>query len=177
MMDSKRDAKRQRVLPTGGTETGEGKSCADENAADFAQYFCHYATLRHQVQMLVDRPRMDAYFHAITKNAACFRDKVVLDVGAGTGILAVWAAHAGARKVYAVEATRAAEHARALSRHNGVAHVVDVIQGTVGSVAKTSIEPVDIIVSEWMGFLLLRESMLDSVLFARDTWLKPGGAM
>lgn len=35
----------------------------------------------------------------------------------------------------------------------------------------------DIIISEWMGYFLLRESMLDSVLFARDKWLKPGGAL
>ena len=36
-------------------------------------------------------------------------------------------------------------------------------------------EKVDIIVSEWMGFYLIHESMLTSVLFARDKWLKPGG--
>ena len=36
---------------------------------------------------------------------------------------------------------------------------------------------VDIIVSEWMGYLLVRESMLDSVLFARDKFLKKGGAL
>jgi hypothetical protein len=36
-------------------------------------------------------------------------------------------------------------------------------------------EKVDIIVSEWMGFYLLHESMLQSVLHARDKWLKPGG--
>ena len=36
---------------------------------------------------------------------------------------------------------------------------------------------VDIIISEWMGYFLLRESMLDSVLYARDKWLKPGGAL
>ena len=38
-------------------------------------------------------------------------------------------------------------------------------------------EQVDIIISEWMGYFLLRESMLDSVLFARDKFLRPGGAM
>jgi hypothetical protein len=38
-------------------------------------------------------------------------------------------------------------------------------------------EQVDIIVSEWMGFYLLHESMLDSVLYARDQWLKPGGLL
>jgi type I protein arginine methyltransferase len=36
---------------------------------------------------------------------------------------------------------------------------------------------VDVIVSEWMGYGLLYESMLDSVLCARDRFLKPGGVM
>lgn len=35
----------------------------------------------------------------------------------------------------------------------------------------------DIIVSEWMGYCLLYESMLDTVLKARDRWLRPGGKM
>ena len=39
------------------------------------------------------------------------------------------------------------------------------------------IEKVDIIISEWMGYCLFYESMLDTVLFARDKWLKPGGLM
>lgn len=36
---------------------------------------------------------------------------------------------------------------------------------------------VDIIISEWMGYFLLRESMLDSLVRARDRWLVPGGLM
>ncbi len=40
-----------------------------------------------------------------------------------------------------------------------------------------SFQQVDIIISEWMGYFLLRESMLDSVLVARDRFLKPGGAL
>jgi len=39
------------------------------------------------------------------------------------------------------------------------------------------VQEVDIIISEWMGYLLIYESMLDSVLFARDKWLKKGGLM
>lgn len=35
----------------------------------------------------------------------------------------------------------------------------------------------DIIISEWMGFCLLYESMLDSVLFARDRFLVKDGLM
>jgi protein arginine N-methyltransferase 1 len=34
---------------------------------------------------------------------------------------------------------------------------------------------VDIIISEWMGYFLFYESMLDTVLYARDKWLFPGG--
>jgi len=37
------------------------------------------------------------------------------------------------------------------------------------------VEKVDIIISEWMGYFLLYESMLDCVLFARDKYLVPGG--
>ena len=36
---------------------------------------------------------------------------------------------------------------------------------------------VDVIISEWMGYFLVYESMLDTVLFARDKWLAPGGAL
>ena len=35
----------------------------------------------------------------------------------------------------------------------------------------------DVVISEWMGYFLLRESMLDSVLVARDKFLRPGGAL
>lgn len=38
-------------------------------------------------------------------------------------------------------------------------------------------EKVDIIISEWMGYFLLYESMLDTVLLARDKYLAPGGLM
>jgi len=77
--------------------------------------------------------------------------------------------------VYAVEATNMAEHARELARANGVADIVEVIQGTVEDVQLP--EKVDVIISEWMGYFLLRESMFDSVICARDRWLKPDGVM
>ena len=56
-----------------------------------------------------------------------------------------------------------------------MSHVVTVIQGTMESIDLP--EKVDIIISEWMGYFLLRESMLDTVLHARDRFLKPGGAL
>ena len=39
------------------------------------------------------------------------------------------------------------------------------------------VDKVDIIISEWMGYCLFYESMLDTVLYARDKWLAPNGLM
>ena len=52
--------------------------------------------------------------------------------------------------------------------------VVTILKGKVEELT-LPVPHVDIIVSEWMGYFLLYESMLDTVLFARDKWLAPGG--
>ena len=70
--------------------------------------------------MLEDHKRTGAYYQAVMQNRRQFEGKVVLDVGTGSGILAVFAAKAGARKVYAVEATPMAKFAQSLVEHNGV---------------------------------------------------------
>ncbi|PNW75848.1 hypothetical protein CHLRE_12g558100v5 [Chlamydomonas reinhardtii] len=144
-------------------------------STDFANYFCTYAYIYHQKDMLEDHKRTGAYYQAVLSNKRQFQGKVVLDVGTGSGILALFAAKAGAKKVYAVEATNMAKNARLLVEHNKMSHVVEVIQGTIESIELP--EKVDIIISEWMGYFLLRESMLDSVLVARDRFLAPGGAL
>eukprot|EP00475_Leptophrys_vorax_P036132 TRINITY_DN6047_c0_g1_i1.p1 TRINITY_DN6047_c0_g1~~TRINITY_DN6047_c0_g1_i1.p1 ORF type:complete len:423 (+),score=-1.12 TRINITY_DN6047_c0_g1_i1:158-1270(+) len=154
---------------------GDARRPAVDKAADFANYFCTYAFLYHQKDMLSDRVRMTAYHDAVFKNRAHFLGKTVLDVGTGSGILAIWAAQAGARRVYAVEATDMATHATALAKANGVDHIVTVLQASAEEIDLP--EKVDVLISEWMGYFLVRESMLDSVIHARDKWLKPGGAM
>ncbi|KAG6549207.1 hypothetical protein Mapa_009193 [Marchantia paleacea] len=162
-----------RGVPTAGGALAKGGGV--DKAADFANYFCTYAFLYHQKEMLSDRVRMDAYYRSIFRNAKHFLGKTVLDVGTGSGILAIWAAQAGARKVYAVEATVMARHARSLIAGNNVDHIVEVIEGAIEDI--TIPEKVDIIISEWMGYFLVRESMFDSVIYARDKWLKPSGIM
>ncbi|KAJ1433353.1 S-adenosyl-L-methionine-dependent methyltransferase [Ochromonadaceae sp. CCMP2298] len=151
------------------------KGTEADKAADFANYFCSYSYLYHQKQMLMDHVRMRAYHGAIMQNKALFEGKVVLDVGTGSGVLSLWAAQAGAAKVYAVEYTDMAIHARNLVEKNGMSGVIEVIQSSVEDLQLPC--KVDIIVSEWMGYILLRESMLDSVIRARDKWMKPGGSM
>ena len=58
-------------------------------------------------------------------------------MGTGSGILAIWAAQAGAKKVYAVEATYMATHARKLIKANGLENVIEVIQSTVEAGLRT----------------------------------------
>ena len=113
-----------------------------------------------------------------TSPQADFRGKVVVDVGAGSGILSLFAAQAGAERVYAVEASEMAEHAERLCAANASSggDRVTVVRSRVES-APLPRHCADVLVSEPMGTLLLNERMLESYVFARDTLLKPGGRM
>jgi hypothetical protein len=85
---------------------------------------------------------------------------------------------AGAKKVIAVEASNLANIAREVVKENGFESVIEVFQSKIEEFElPESIEEVDILVSEWMGFYLLHEGMLDSVLVARDKFLKDGGLL
>jgi len=150
---------------------------ATKTKADAAQssFFRYYGQLVHQQNMLQDSVRTSTYRDAIMSNAVNFKGKVVLDVGTGSGILAFFAAQAGARRVYAVEASCVAKHARTLVEKNGFSDIITVLEGKVEEVEIN--EKVDVIISEPMGFLLVHERMLESYVAARDRFLKPGGLM
>jgi protein arginine N-methyltransferase 3 len=142
---------------------------------DDTHYFDSYGENDiHQV-MLQDRVRTTTYAAFLLQNPHLLRDKVVLDVGCGTGILSLFAARAGARRVYAVDAAPVAERAARIVRKNDFDDVITVVRGKIEEVELE--EQADVIVSEWMGYALLYESMLDSVLVARDRFLKPGGLL
>ncbi|KAH8020482.1 hypothetical protein HPB51_002431 [Rhipicephalus microplus] len=133
------------------------------------EYFKCYAGLDIHREMIGDFARTFTYRKAILNNYSCIYQRSVLDLGAGTGILSMFCAQAGARKVYAVEASGVAEVAEKVVSSNKVEDQVVVIQSKVEEA--TLPEKVDVIVSEWMGYMLLYESMLQSVIFARDKWL------
>lgn len=140
-------------------------------------FFHYYGLLIHQQNMMQDAVRTSAYANAIAQNSIDFRDKTVMDVGTGSGILAWFAVKAGARKVYAVEASGVAKRAAALMDANGLSGRIVVLQQTVETVVLPPGEVIDIIVSEPMGFMLIHERMLESYIIARDMFLRPGGRM
>lgn len=123
--------------------------------------------------MLRDRIRNETYRKAITESVK--PNDIVLDVGAGTGILSLFAVQAGARKVYAVERTKMARLAERIMEKNGIGDRVEVIQSDIEKINLS--DQVDVIVSEWMGRYGIDEYMHIPVLMARDRWLKPGGIM
>ncbi|KAH7947422.1 hypothetical protein HPB52_011817 [Rhipicephalus sanguineus] len=139
------------------------------------EYFKCYAGLDIHREMIGDFARTFTYRKAILNNYNCIYQRSVLDLGAGTGILSMFCAQAGARKVYAVEASGVAEVAKKVVSSNKVEDQVVVIQSKVEEA--TLPEKVDVIVSEWMGYMLLYESMLQSVIFARDKWLNKDGVL
>jgi protein arginine N-methyltransferase 1 len=124
--------------------------------------------------MLKDEVRTRSYMNAIVQNKHLFKDKVVLDVGCGTGILSMFAAKAGAKHVIGVDMSTIIDKAKEIVEVNGLSDKITLLQGKMEDVV-LPFDKVDIIISEWMGYFLLYESMLDTVLWARDKYLVPNG--
>ena len=156
-----------------------------------ACYFESYSTFDIHKEMLQDRVRTLAYRDALEKNPGLVSGASVLDVGCGTGVLSMFAARGGAARVVGIDGSAAiAAVAEDLCAQNGFSGTVRVVSWRVEALceqadtAREALEATlggpakfDVLVSEWMGYALLFESMLDSVLQARDRFLKPGGAM
>jgi protein arginine N-methyltransferase 1 len=138
------------------------------------RYFSSYDHFGIHEEMLKDQTRTLAYRSAIYQNAHLFKDKVVLDVGCGTGILSMFAARSGAKHVIGVDMSNIINMARKIVDLNGFSDKITLIQGKMEEI-ELPFPKVDIIISEWMGYFLLYESMLDTVLYARDRYLVEGG--
>lgn len=152
---------------------GEDSMVADDHtSADY--YFDSYSHFGIHEEMLKDVVRTKTYQNVIYKNSFLFKDKVVLDVGAGTGILSLFCAKVGAKHVYAVECSSMAGMAQEIVKSNGLSNVITVIKGKIEEI-ELPVSQVDIIISEWMGYFLLYENMLNTVLYARNKWLVTGG--
>lgn len=162
-----------RLLPDGANPNVIGDADFDMTSSDY--YFNSYAHFGIHEEMLKDDVRTRSYMRAIVDSPHLFDGKTVMDVGCGTGVLSIFAAKAGAKKVYAVECSKIVDQARQIIDANGFSAIIEVMETKVEDMELP--EKVDIIISEWMGYFLFYESMLDTVIFARDKWLKPGGLM
>ena len=145
---------------------------SDLSSRDY--YFDSYSHFGIHEEMLKDEVRTMAYRNAIYRNRHIFTDKIVLDIGCGTGILSMFAATAGAKLVIGVDMSGIIEQAKVIVKANGLEDRIVLLKGKMEEI-ELPVEKVDIIISEWMGYFLLYESMLDTVLYARDRYLAEGG--
>ncbi|XP_005097395.1 protein arginine N-methyltransferase 1 [Aplysia californica] len=165
------------MTPDGSPEKGKsnGHVAADEmTSKDY--YFDSYAHFGIHEEMLKDEVRTLTYRNSMYYNKHLFKDKVVLDVGCGTGILCMFAAKAGAKRVIGIECSSIIDYGEKIVAANKLDHVISLVRGKVEEVTlPADVDKVDIIISEWMGYCLFYESMLNTVIFARDKWLRPDG--
>ena len=133
-------------------------------------FFANYERLSTHRIMLRDRVRTEAFRRAIED--AVRPGDVVVDLGAGTGILSVFASRAGARTVYAIERTGVVNLARRVVADADAGNVTFLVADS----AEVEIdEPCDVLVSECIGFFGIQENMVTDVLELRGRVLRAGG--
>lgn len=122
-------------------------------------------------EMMSDRVRMEAYSQALSE--AVKTGDVVVDLGAGLGILSFMALKAGASKVYAIEKSDSIELAKKVAQINGFTDQMVFINENSMDVEIP--EKVDIIISETLGCFAIDENTLEFIIDARNRFLKPLG--
>ncbi|XP_041834197.1 histone-arginine methyltransferase CARM1-like [Melanotaenia boesemani] len=157
-----------------GRETSEREKKRPRTTTERSKCYQFHSCLSQQQSLLQDYQRTATYHRAILANEVDFKDKVVLDVCCGSGILSFFAVQAGASRVYAVESGPMAKYTQILVQANHLSDQILVLEGPVEQLSLPDM--VDVIVSEPMGYLLLNERPMDSFLYARK-WLKPNGLM
>ncbi len=129
----------------------------------------HDAPLGYHLTLLRDPHRMAAYERAI--RVLVDGSSIVLDVGAGTGVLSMLAARAGAARVHGVESMPIGGLAKQLAYRNGLEQVT-IHRADVREMKP--VEPVDILISECLGRFLVDDGMIPA-MEAGMAWLKPDG--
>jgi enediyne biosynthesis protein CalE3 len=120
-----------------------------------------------------DPVAMSSYREAIHKTVR--PGDIVLDLGAGTGILSYFACQAGAAKVYAVEPTGIIALIPQLAADNGFADRVVVMKAESFDIELP--ERADVMIASMLGSGGIGNNMIKVVLDARQRLLKPGGAI
>jgi PRMT5 arginine-N-methyltransferase/ribosomal protein L11 methyltransferase PrmA len=143
----------------------------DESAQSSSYAFGYGRGLLAHKPMLMDYARTHAFRKAIEEVVR--PGDVVIDVGAGSGILGCFAAAAGAKRVILIENTPVIEDARKIVKANGLEEKIEFYRGDAKSFDMDIVA--NVIVSEWIGLFLMEEYMYSAFTRVRDRCLKAGG--
>ncbi|KAM3137036.1 Protein arginine N-methyltransferase 8 [Paramecium bursaria] len=125
--------------------------------------------LGHQEDILKESIRIEPFLDCIRKNKHLFKGKVVLEIDCGTALLSIHASRVGASQVYA---TGASDITKQIVQDNQIDNITlfDQPLQKIENLPK-----VDIIICCWMGSMLLYDSKIKDVIYARDQCLNAGG--
>lgn len=132
--------------------------------------------LMDQEVILKDNNVLDVYYDVIRQNAHLFKNKTVLDLHCGLGLLSLFCAKfGGAKHIYAVDETNIVEQSRKIAEDNNFEDKITFYQGKVEEI-KLPVDKVDIIICQSaFGPCLFHKSKVADVIYARDRWLAPKG--
>ncbi|KFW62672.1 Protein arginine N-methyltransferase 3, partial [Pygoscelis adeliae] len=153
--------------------SSSSSAIADLQEDEDGVYFSSYGHYGIHEEMLKDKVRTESYRDFIYQNPHIFKDKVE-----GIFVLGDFAASFVNKKPS--RAKQLCEEVNFLSIAilvlNKLDNIIILVKGRIEEV-DLPVEKVDVIISEWMGYFLLFESMLDSVIYAKDKYLAEGGSV
>ncbi|MHA2004833.1 MAG: 50S ribosomal protein L11 methyltransferase [Candidatus Thorarchaeota archaeon] len=131
-------------------------------------------SILHAASLLSHRSRLSKFDEALKR--VMTEDSYVVDLGTGTGVLAMMAARAGAKKVTAVEIDRiSVEYAKNAIKQNGLEDVIEVVRSHYANFKPR--EKADIVTCEMLSSAMLVEPQVPASQWAMESILKDKGIL
>ncbi|KJP84952.1 hypothetical protein AK88_05419 [Plasmodium fragile] len=194
----------QGEIPPKDMTSSTSKDCGEYAEDTDSKYFESYNNTGIHRTMILDKSRTNCYYEFVKKNKEIFQNKVVLDIGCGSSIISLFCAEHAKVVVGIDNAHRILAKAKKITEING-ANNIYLFEGKleqnniyidekeeihyinnkedlekykkIYNIQKLQILKFDIIISEWMGYFLFYECMIDTILYARDMYLKENGLL
>ena len=132
LLDSNEEAPMKNLTDGKPNVKSVGESRNEKEDSGYAGSYAHFG-IHHE--MLSDKVRTQSYKDAVSYNVKCLRDKLVLDLGCGTGILSMFCAKlGGARHVVGVDMSDIAHQAMDIVRENNLQDSITIVKGRLEDV-------------------------------------------
>ena len=134
------------------------------------------SSLQGQQDRWDDNDKLNLFKRVILENSYLFKDKTVLDLRCGLGFFSIFAARAGARRVFAVDTSSSLALTAKIVERNGLQNVIQVLSGKLGGLAIPE-KSVDVIICDWVGSFIINDDILPELIDAKNRLLAPNGVV